>query len=488
MAFSLEKTWLNLYAEEALLKHWEKRNRICGRVIGIFFVAAAWIGAFVTHFSYVAYFSEDKSAFPFRILWQLLGEVYAKGPDEGLLMCAMGSMFVLLLGTTILAVALRVMVRKTPPKEDIPKDSTKSIHTAMQRARELENRWAAKGKSLDWMVILAVTGVVVLLGVSVLLCMGGTATGSDMGNNLFVGVAYVAVCFALAPSLKKWLRCPIPKESQATKLANEIQSQLKKEAAAEKKQKQAAERQEKLERGIRLFLDGERKEAAKLLKNFSDNTCGDVAAIEVLAGEVGESVEAVRQAYDRLWKAKDLGFYNAEIRKAVDEALGVVTPVVDAAAQEDMLKIMQNFLNGHYGSLQMNCQPHIAYGYPDAIVLDIVTRVQSDVLNNPKYYGEWLEKMKLAKRRGLSDFAKDITDELITKLENAIRYNAEAEERKRTEKTETSFSPSFYRTGPLSEWAEESGWTDFRTGDPLYRVDGNIVNAKGEIVSPAWWD
>lgn len=63
-----------------------------------------------------------------------------------------------------------------------------------------------------------------------------------------------------------------------------------------------------------------------------------------------------------------------------------------------------------------------------------------------------------------------------------------AEERKRTEKFKSSFNPYLYQAGALPTWAEPSGWTDFRTGEPLYRVDGHIVNGNGKIVSPAWWD
>ena len=355
----------------------------------------------------------------------------------------------------------------------------------------MEKRWDVQAKKFPLAVILAMASTAVITAVSTLLCKNGTATNDDISNNLFVGIGYVVVCLVLIPSVRKWMVCPVPEESQATKLANSIQSQIKKEADEAKKATAETERQEKIARGIELFLDGDYTEAAKLFQNFSMNSCGDITAIKVLSDRKrGKDIQAVRESYDLLWKAKDLGFYNDGIRKAVDEALAIITPVVNEAAQEDMLKIMQAYLNNYHGSVRMDCEPHIAYGYPDAIVLDIVTRVQSDVLNNPRYYRDWLEKMKLAKRRGLSEFATEITDQLIADLEVTIHYNEEieAEERQRAEKFKSSFNPYLYQTGSLPTWAEPSGWTDFRTGEPLYRVDGHIVNGNGEIVSPAWWD
>jgi hypothetical protein len=86
---------------------------------------------------------------------------------------------------------------------------------------------------------------------------------------------------------------------------------------------------------------------------------------------------------------------------------------------------------------------------------------------------------------------EEILEEIVDKLESNIRYKTELEEEeKRRARKTPSFSPEFYHSlsAPLSTWAEDSGWTDFRTGETLYRVEGRIVNAKGEEVSAAWWD
>lgn len=54
------------------------------------------------------------------------------------------------------------------------------------------------------------------------------------------------------------------------------------------------------------------------------------------------------------------------------------------------------------------------------------------------------------------------------------------------------YTPSSYSLSSSSSYPpptrETTIWTDWRTGEPLYRENGKIVNGSGEEVSVAWWD
>ena len=199
-----------------------------------------------------------------------------------------------------------------------------------------------------------------------------------------------------------------------------------------------------------------------------------------------DATEQVRKAYDSLWKAKDLGFVNDKIRQAVDEWLSVLTPTVKLLAQDDMLKAYTYIIADQTDRLVYDCAPHVEYGHPDAVVIQIYAYIRSEHLNNPDRYEAWLKDLKMAKRRGVSEEFEEFIEMLITKLDDQIRINKEYEriERRRA----ATYTPTYSMGGPISSWAEPSGWTDFRTGETLYRVEGRIVNGNGEEVSVAWWE
>jgi hypothetical protein len=78
--------------------------------------------------------------------------------------------------------------------------------------------------------------------------------------------------------------------------------------------------------------------------------------------------------------------------------------------------------------------------------------------------------------------AKKIADEIEQMQE-------ESKPRKSSGYSGSSYSGSSYSGSTYTPTTRQpSGWTDFRTGETLYREGDKIVNSKGEEVSPAWWE
>lgn len=231
MAFSLEKIWSKLHAEEALLEHWEKRSRICRCTVGIVFVVLAWLGAFLNHFSFAACFAENqnlRTVFPISILWNTLGDKMLQDPEDSLLLGTMISISVVLIGTATASLVVRLALKNTA-KKTVTDSPTKSLHTALKQAEELQERWKVTPPKFPLAVFFAAAGVVAVATVSTRLCMGGVATDDDVSNNLFAGMAFAIICLVSASSVKKWSHCPKPNKSQVTELVNEISRQLEKE-------------------------------------------------------------------------------------------------------------------------------------------------------------------------------------------------------------------------------------------------------------------
>ena len=139
---------------------------------------------------------------------------------------------------------------------------------------------------------------------------------------------------------------------------------------------------------------------------------------------------------------------------------------------------------------KLDCTKHADYGHPDAIVMKISGLVNmSESAISTSCCESYIKDLKMAKRRGISLIVTDLTENLIDYLERQIRRNKEFEklEEERQRKA-AKYTPTYGMGGPLSSWADFSGWYDFRTGEPLYRVEGRIVNGNGEEVSPAWWE
>ena len=255
--------------------------------------------------------------------------------------------------------------------------------------------------------------------------------------------------------------------------------------------KEEKEKQLKINKLFELYIDDKYEEVRELLKDYEDSKLGDISALKILTAKLEtDTTEQVRNSYDSLWKAKDLGFVNDKIRQDTDEWLNVLTPMVKALAQEDILKAYKLVIDDNTNNMILYTGTHLNYGHPDAVVLQIFSYINSDDLNELKRYEAWLEDLKNARRRGIVDELQEIAETLISQLEKQIRINKEYEklEKEREAKRAAYYTPTYSMGGNLSSWAEFSGWYDFRTGEPLYRVEGHIVNANGEEVSPAWWE
>lgn len=93
------------------------------------------------------------------------------------------------------------------------------------------------------------------------------------------------------------------------------------------------------------------------------------------------------------------------------------------------------------------------------------------------------DSLKTEKGKELYDLAIKTTEEFIRK-----KREAEEERRRATSIYVPSYSSSTYSYTPTPT-LESTIWSDWRTGEPLYRnSDGKIVNGSGEEVSVAWWD
>ena len=423
-------------------------------------------------------------------LWDQLIRLEGGNPGAG----AWVSYLIAALSANILfvfsALLMRLVTVGIKPKEsDQPLEpGDGGLRQIMNKAKALDKGW---GWEFPYPLIIKIALPIATAIIAIVAILYGMSLHLNMEilkNNIILGAFSVITSILLTVTPIKFFICCRQPDSQARSCYNRAEAELNKREKERARQKKLQERQAKLENAIQLFLAGKYEETRAAIKNFSLANNGDLAAIRVLINQKnGETIQGLRKSFDALWKAKDLGFYNSDIRKAVDFALETITPTIVEQAMPDTLKIYQAFLDGHYATVINYCEPHVDYGYPDAIALSLVAKIQSN--NNPRYYPQWLEQIKLAKRRGLSEVTAEISEEIITKLEAAIQYNDALEEERKAQAAKSSpFEPSFYMPGPLSQWAEPSGWTDFRTGEPLYRVDGRIVNANGEEVSAAWWD
>ncbi len=273
-------------------------------------------------------------------------------------------------------------------------------------------------------------------------------------------------------------------------IADDAGKALRAEQKSIKQQQEEQQRQSLYNQGADAFFAGDYKNAKQILSKVHFKDSADAEALVLLSSEKKDkSIDSIRKTYGQLWKAWEKGFRDPRVREATKTALDVFIPVIDEAAQPDMLKAFACFLESDWMGVSNALEEHVKYSYPDAVALDIVCRTM-DHRNDPDKYAEWLKALKTAKQRRISEMYIEVCGELIGKMEVAIRQNEDRKKRMAEERRlrETSYTPPPSTHGGLPPWAEPSGWTDFRTGDPLYRVDGRIVDANGEEVSVAWWD
>lgn len=118
-------------------------------------------------------------------------------------------------------------------------------------------------------------------------------------------------------------------------------------------------------------------------------------------------------------------------------------------------------------------------GDPDGMFLYAAVQVNTGQATTAS---ELEDLLKLVKKARDSRQCSYDCREVITSLEAAIE---EAKAPKYTP-SYSSYTPSY--SSYTQPERERSGWYDWRNGEPLYRENGKIVNAKGEEVSAVWWD
>ena len=374
-----------------------------------------------------------------------------------------------------------------PEKAPIPAGHLESLEALNRKIAQLES-----SKSPDWGVIMCFG----ILGATLLGCILCLVVGfNGKLDAILVLVMSIVLqglqfgCSVMLGSLTRLITFCREPDYQYMSIAGDAAKALSeaRKVAAEAQEEQ--ERQAKYAEGSAAFFAGDYKTAKTILDKVHFKDSADAEALVLLSSEQKDiSLAGVRKTYGQLWNAWEKGFRDPRVREATKTALDAFVAVIDEAAQPDLIKAYACFLTNDWNGASDALAKHVKYSYPDAVALDIVCRVMSD-RNDPDLYPEWLKALKTAKQRRISDMYIEICDELIGKMEVAIRQNEQnakrrAEERKRREALYTPLSTC----GGIPTWAEPSGWTDFRTGEPLYRVNGRIVNANGEEVSPAWWE
>lgn len=491
MSVSLNHLWSELQQEEARWTVWRQRRKVRHIAMGIFYLPMVWLTMYFTHISYLACFSDVSSfqkLFPVEAVWNAFGELINEEPQNAMAVSLFACFAVAVLGT-VFGIILRKATNHVKGKACSFEPKVKSPETALNWAKKLTDLWYKKSLWFFLFFLLAILGGVAMTVFTTKLCQNFEAVGADIWYNAYIGGVTLVMLTVVWGLFNLVIFPPRPAEMQGFKLVTEAEQVIKKEAEEARQRRRDAELRKKIDHGIQSFLAGDYEEARKTFQDFGKTTCGEVAAIRILCdGNGGDTIEALRNSYDGLWKAKDLGFCNDKVRKAVDFALEKITPVIMEEAQPDMLEIYKNYLDGYNGSVVYKCEKHVAYGHPDAIVVQVITKLQSDIYNRPENYEEFLKQLKLAKRRGIRLVDESYVAEFITELEVTIRKNQVLEEQRKRREQQQPVVPTYGQSGALSTWAEPSGWTDFRTGETLYRVEGRIVNGKGEEVSPAWWD
>ena len=501
---SPREAWEILTKEETQRKQTRARNALTLTLAYVCSFAAMAIAMFVTYFGTLA---EQKIEQPVHewldapFLWKGFQALYEKGsePFASFMIALPFALVAVLIVSVLVTLVVRglahmVFLGIKPAKTKLPEDTVEAWQTVIQKAEKL-NVHKEPSKARRWIV----TVLVFLL----VLAIGGYAAYLGEQNDLDVNI-YMAM-FEMAPlywigyrliaSLVRKIACVSYAKADVGEIAGAAKKAHKEENKRREEVRKEAELSVAISEGATLFFEQKYAEARTRVSKFSNELSGDIVAIMLLTDDkVGKTISGLRKSFDRLWKAKDLGFRNNELRKAVDYALNEVTPLVMEQAQVDMLVVYKLFIDGEYNAIPAKCKPHVAYGHPEAIVLDIVSRIQSESGNDHDKYPDWLRLMKLAVHRGVPETVDCIVDEVIDKLEDTIRYNEDLEKRRaaeakrRREAASSSYSYNYGYGGGLPTWAEPSGWTDFRTGETLYRVNGQIVNANGEEVSAAWWE
>ncbi len=494
--FDVNSAWKTVCEDELALKRSRARKLVLDPLVCILFIVLTVLLTLVAYYMLVVEQVMRNGCDPMEIplLWQINGWVWVKLLEvEEVTMVAYFAAIVI---PFVVCVAIGMpcrLISKLCAKLAIRENNEPLTGTYLEQLETLNRKIAAlqQTKTPKWGIVTCF-GILAgsLLGCAICLVVGipGKLSTDQLLVVSFVlqGMQFGAsVLLGFFTRLISFSRRPYPNYDD---IAYDAARALKAEQKAEKERREERERMEAFNKGAEAFFAGDYKTAKTILQKIHLKDSADAEALVLLSSEKkDQSIDGIRKTYGQLWNAWGKGFRDKRVREATKTALALYIVAIDEAAQPDMLKAFACFLAQDWRGASRALEPHVKYNYPDAVALDIVCRTMDD-RNDPDKYPDWLKALKTAKQRQISEMYIEVCDELIGKLEVSIRQNEErkkraAEERRRRESSYTL--PSF---GGIPSWAEPSGWTDFRTGEPLYRVDGRIVNANGEEVSVAWWD
>lgn len=494
--FDVYSAWKTLCEDELAIRRSLARRRVYEPVVCILFILLTGILAILAYYMVVVEQVIRRGGAPIEIplLWQLSNWLWVRLRDieEVTFLVYAAVMAIPPVVCVIIGLPCRLLSKGLvklsvrEKNESMPGDYIGQLEAIRGKIAALEKITSPKWGVVMCLGILAVT----LMGcaVSLLVAIDGKLEISHALVLSFVlqGMQFgFSVLLGFFTRLITFSRRPYPNYRSFT---YELEKTWKAEQKAEQKRKEEQEQLDLYAQGAEAFFAEDYATAKMLLQKVKLKNSGDTEALLLLSSEKkDQSIDGIRKTYGQLWDAWEKGFRDSRAREATKAALDVFIPVIDDAAQPDMLKAYACFLAQDWNGASRALTPHVKYSYPDAVALDIVCRTMGDQ-NDPDKYPDWLKALKTAKQRRISEMFIEICDELIGKLEVVIRQNEDhkkqlAEERRRRA---ASYTPP--TIGGLPSWAESSGWTDFRTGEPLYRVDGRIVNARGEEVSAAWWD
>lgn len=472
----LDKKWDELKTDEENILKDERERKLREIIPSIIFLVTVILSTYFTHFLAFAFRNQidiAKKYIPFTKLWSYFEVFISQNIGDILVIPLIAAGAFVIIGLITVAI-LRQYIKRTKCKIASLCPETKNLDSAIIWAKTLKKRLRLSPRYSILAIIIAILWIIGITAIIIYKFKDTTV----ISDQCIIGWAEVLIYWVAWCVVNRF--AGVPKYRWSSHF-----NYIIKEINEEK------EKQLKINKLFELYIDDKHEEVRELLKDYEDSKLGDICALKILTAKLEtDTTEQVRNSYDSLWKAKDLGFVNDKIRQDVNEWLDVLTPMVKVLAQEDILKAYKLVIDDNTNQIILHTSTHYEYGHPDAVVLQIFSYINSDDLNEPKRYEAWLKDLKNAKRRGIVEELQEITETLIGKLENQIRINKEIEkkEKEREAKIASYYTPTYSMGGPLSSWAEPSGWEDFRTGEPLYRVEGRIVNANGEEVSVAWWD
>ena len=469
----LDKKWDELKNDEENILKDERERKLREIIPSIIFLVTVILSTYFTHFMAFAFRNQidiTKKYIPFTKLWSYFEVFISQNIGDILVIPLIAAGAFVIIGLITVAI-LRQYIKRTKCKITSLCPETKNLDSAIIWAKTLKKRLRLSPR---YSILAFIIAVLWIVGITAIIVYK-FKDNETIFDHYIIGFAEVMIYWVAWCVVNRF--AGVPKYRWSSHF-----NYIIKEINEEK------EKQLKFNNLIQLYIDNKYDKVRELLKDYENAKLGDICALKILTAKLEtDTTEQVRNSYDSLWKAKDLGFVNDKIRQDVNEWLNVLTPMVKALAKEDILNAYKLVIDDNTNQMILYTGTHSNYGHPDAVVLQIFSYISSEHLNEPKRYEAWLEDLKNAMRRGVEEELQEITETLIGKLENQIRINKELEKEK--EKSRASYyTPTYSMGGPLSSWAEPSGWEDFRTGEPLYRVEGRIVNANGEEVSVAWWD